>query len=90
MEHVEALDRGRVVAKVAANVRSALAWRGLKPRDLEAPLSLSYSGVSRRLGDNADAVAFDIGELAVVAGLVRLPLSALIEGGPPWDEVNHP
>ncbi len=75
-------SRAQVVAKVAANIRSALAWRDLKPKALEHPLGLSYSGVSRRM---AGTVAFDVGEIAEVARLVGLPMSALIEGGPPWD-----
>lgn len=53
-----------------------MARRRISQADLGKALDLSQAAVSRRLrGD----VAFDVAELAVVAGVLGLPLARLVE-----------
>lgn len=74
-----AVHAAATVTRVAANVRAALGWRGLKDQELAAPLGLSAAAVSRRL---TGAVAFDIGELSVVSGLVGVSVGDLVDRDP--------
>lgn len=64
---------------VAANVRAEMARHRVTQTQIAAALGFSQAAVSRRL---RGSVPFDVTELAVVAGLLRLPVTALVDGTP--------
>ncbi len=71
--------RALIDRRIGANVRAALAWRGMFAHRLIALLSLSSAAVSRRL---AGIVPFTAAEIVIVAGLVDVPVGDLIERDP--------
>lgn len=75
--------RTQMNERVAANLRSALAWRGLKHWQAAGRLGMSTAAISRRLSGE---VPCDPHDLIQIAGLVDLPVERLILGGPPWDD----
>lgn len=62
---------------VAANVRAEMARRRVTQRDIGAALGIAHSAVSHRL---TGRTAFDVNELATIAGLLDVEVSDLVDG----------
>lgn len=71
--------RDQIVAKVAGNVRSALAYRSVSERSTSAALGISTAAVARRM---TGEVPFDVADLVIIAGIVGLTPGHLIDGEP--------
>jgi hypothetical protein len=63
----------------ASNVRAEMArsWPRVTQRDIGEALGIAHSAVSHRL---TGRTPFDINELAVIAGLLGVDLSVLVDG----------
>jgi transcriptional regulator with XRE-family HTH domain len=64
-----------ITASVAAEVRAELARQRMSQQLLAAKLGVSQQWVSRRI---AGTVAFDVNELARIAGLLGVPMSQFL------------
>lgn len=64
---------------VAANVRAEMARSRprVTQRDIGAALGIAHSAVSHRL---TGRTAFDVNELAIIAGLLGVDLGVLVDG----------
>lgn len=65
--------------RTGANVRAEMARRDMNQSALAAQLGMSQSMLSNRLAGN---VAFDVDELARVAGVLEVPLATLLAEQP--------
>jgi len=61
--------------RVAGEVRAAMARRGVSQTALAGALGMSQAAVSRRL---RGAIPLDVKELAAIAEILSVPLSALL------------
>jgi hypothetical protein len=71
-----------ITAKVARNVRSALAWKGISARSVTDVLGISSSAVGRRM---TGETPIDVADLVIIANMVGLTPGHLIDGEP-WPE----
>lgn len=63
------------VERIAANVRAEMARQQITQVQLAGRLELSQAAISRRLSSR---VPFNVEELARIAGVLEVPLSALL------------
>jgi len=72
--------RDAAVAKIAANVRSALAWRNISGAAAGPAIGIKQQAMSRRM---TGEVPFDVGDLVLIADLVGISPGHLV-AGEPW------
>ena len=60
---------------VAANVRAELARKRISQTEVAARLGVSRQNVAQRLSGRVD---FRVGELVAIAGLLNIPVTALL------------
>jgi len=75
--------RDAAVLNIAANVRSALAWKNIKERAAAAQIGMTQPAMSRRLNGE---VPFDGADLVLLADLIGITPGHLVDGEP-WPRV---